>query len=123
MKRAGLRNISVEELVERFVEIAFEQHEALLAEETAKYNRLFDRMQEVEDELGSREGDQRRALLRLFNHPNAQVRLKAATATLALVPEDARAVLQAIKDRHEFPQALHAGMTLWNLDQGVFKPA
>lgn len=122
MKRVPLQNMTAPQLVERFIAIALEQGDALLMDETAKYNRLFDQMEKVEAELKSRDGDQRRMLLRLFNHPRAGVRLKAAEATLALAPEAARRVLQTIKERREYPQALYAGMTLWNLDRGVFKP-
>lgn len=51
-----------------------------------------------------------------------QVRLKAAKNTLAVAPQAARETLEAIANSHEFPQAGEAGMSLWNLDQGVFKP-
>jgi hypothetical protein len=58
----------------------------------------------------------------LYRHPNAQVRLMAATATLAVAPEAARQLLQAIADSNDYPQAGDAGMSLWNLERGVFKP-
>lgn len=117
-----LHDKPLHELVGQFVDIALAQDEALMRDETARYNRLFDRMEEVKAELKSRVGDQRRTLVSLFAHPSAQVRMKAAVATLALTPDESRAVLQKIKDQQEFPQALHAGMTLWNLEQGIFKP-
>lgn len=122
MKRADLRDMSVDQLLGRFSEIALAQHDALLMNDTAKFNRLFDEMEEVEAELKFRAGDQRRILLHLFDHPNPQVRLAAAKATLALAPKEARNVLQKIKDRREYPQALDAGMTMRALDDGVFKP-
>src|SRR5262249_46404110 len=67
-------------------------------------------------------GDQRRALLPLYDHPNAQVRLKAVKATLAVAPERARRMLEIIADSREYPQAGDAGMTIDALDQGIFKP-
>ena len=76
----------------------------------------------VEDELKARDGDQRRELLSLYNHPNAQVRLNAVKATLAVAPEPARRALQAIADSREYPQAGDAGMSIWNLERGIFKP-
>lgn len=109
-------------MIERFVEICLTQNEALLESDTAKFNKLFDRMHEVVSELRSRPGDQRKGLAALYDHPNAQVRLKAATNTLAVAPAEARQVLKLIRERQEHPQALDAGMTLWNLDRGVFKP-
>jgi len=48
--------------------------------------------------------------------------LKAVKATLAVAPEAARQELQAIADSREYPQAGEAGMSLWNLDRGIFKP-
>ena len=59
---------------------------------------------------------------RRLDHPNAQARLKAATATLAIAPMEAREVLERIQRLKEFPQAGEAGMRLWNIDRGVFKP-
>jgi hypothetical protein len=122
MSRANLDRMDVGQLVERFTEIALAQDEALLMDEIAKFNRLFDQMDAVKNQLRTRNGDQRRALLRLYNHPNAQVRLKAAVATLAVAPEEARELLQTIADSREYPQAGDAGMTLVNLDRGVFRP-
>jgi hypothetical protein len=122
MNPPELPHLSVDELVERFSEITLKQDRALMRDEIASFNRLFGQMVDVKEELRSRSGDQRGALLRLFDHPNAQVRLKAAKATLALAPVAAREMLQAIADSKEFPQAGEAGMSLRNLDNGTFKP-
>jgi hypothetical protein len=114
--------MTVPELVERFAAIALEQDEALRMNEIAKFNRLFDQMEEVEQELKVRAGDQRQALLALYDHSNMQVRLKAVKATLAVTPIAARQMLEAIANSGWFPQAGEAGMSLVNLDRGVFKP-
>ena len=122
MKRAKLQDITVSQLVERFTGIGIEQDQALLRRQYGKFNRLFDEMVAVEDELKRRDGDQRRELLSLYKHRNAQVRLNAIKATLAVSPEIARQALQALADSREYPQAGDAGMSLWNLEQGIFKP-
>jgi hypothetical protein len=122
VKRKALQDLSIVQLVSTFEQIALAQDKALLMDEIAKYNRLYGEMDALKHELRNRTGDQRRALMSLYDHPNAQVRLKAAVATLAISYEPARKVLQAIVDSGEQPQALHAGMTLRNLDDGVFKP-
>ena len=62
------------------------------------------------------------ALTVLYEHGNAQVRLQAAGATLAVEPGTARRVMEAIAASKTFPQAGHAGMTLDALDRGIFKP-
>lgn len=122
MKRLKLQDLSVDQLLERFTAIALEQDQALLMDEIARFNKLFDQMDAVKKELRSRSGDQRRALLALYDHPNIQVRLKAAVGTLAVEPESARKLLQSIADSREYPQAADAGMTLGELDRGIFKP-
>lgn len=122
MKRKTLGTISGTELVERFLEIALEQDNAILMDEIARYNRLYGRMEEVKEELKRRPGDLRRALVALYDHPNAQVRLKAAIATLAVAPGSARSVLQEISDRNEYPQAADARGMMRALDEGRYKP-
>src|SRR5688572_21697438 len=122
MTRIRLHDMTVEKLVERFVSLALAQDEALLMDEFGKFNKLFFEMQAVNQELKRRDGDQRRALLRLYDHPNAQVRLKAAKTTFAVAPTAARQMLEKVAASKEFPQAGEAGMSLWNLDEGVYKP-
>ena len=122
MKRIDIPEMTVEQLVERFAAIATDQDEAMRKDDNAKFTRLFWQMEAVEGELKARLGDQRRALLRLYDHPNTQVRLTAAKATLAVAPEFARRLLQTIADSKDFPQAGDAGMSLDNLERGIFKP-
>jgi hypothetical protein len=122
MNRTKLEKMSVDQLVEQFTAIALEQDRALDEDDTAEYNRLYDRLQAVVEELKDREGDQRRALLRLGSHRNAQVRLKSAIATLALAPEEARHVLQRIVNGGEYPQAMYARGMLRALDAGTYVP-
>jgi hypothetical protein len=122
MKKIQPRDLTNEQLVAQFEAIALQQDEALLQDELAKFNRLFAQMNAVELELKSRPGDQRRLLLRLYDHPNAQVRLKAAKRTLAIAPEQARRMLEVIADSGRYPQAGEAGMSLANLERGIFKP-
>lgn len=118
-----LQDMTVEQMVERFVAIALDQDKALLRREHARFNRLFDKMEAVEDELRSRDGDQRRALLSLYNHPSTQVRVKAVKATLAVTPEAALRELKEIAESRKYPQAGEAGMSLLNLERGIFKPS
>jgi hypothetical protein len=118
MKRINLAELTVAQLVERFTEIARAQHRATLMFQIAKYNRLFDQMSDVMAALKVRSGDQRRALIPLFSHPNAQVRFTAAVATMRLDREGARRVLELIRERNEYPQAADARSILQSLDEG-----
>lgn len=122
MKKIELSSLSATQLVEKFAAIAREQDQAILASATAKYNRLYDRMAEVVDELKSRPGDQRRELARLYEFPNVQVRLKAAIHTLAVMPIEARSQLEIIAEMHWFPQTADALGMLRSMDQGRYVP-
>ena len=123
MKRVATKDMTVEQLVERFTEIALAQDEVLLMDEIGKYNHLYDQMDALEQELKERSGDQRSGLLPLFEHKNSQVRLKAALATLSIDPEAARQVLQHISDKNEYPQAMSARSMLDALDEGRYVPS
>jgi hypothetical protein len=123
MKRVSTKDMTVEQLVERFTTMALDQDEALLMDELARYNRIYDQMDALKKELKVREGDKRRVLLPLLDHGNAQVRLKAAIATLTIEPEAAREALQKIVDQKEFPQAGSAGSMLDALDEGRYVPS
>ncbi len=90
MNKRALQSLTGNELVERFASIALDQDKAIFNEDNRSYNRLFDQMEQVIDELKVRPGDQRSALLALYNNPNIQVRLKAALATMEVAPRAAR---------------------------------
>jgi hypothetical protein len=114
--------MTIDQLVERFVEICVAQSEALLDDDVGKFRRSFEQMRAVLEELKLRPGDQRTALTPLYEHPNMQVRLKAAKNTLAVTPDAARKVLESIQASQHYPQAMEAGMCLRNLETGFFKP-
>jgi Domain of unknown function (DUF2019) len=122
MRRADLKSMTVDQLVDRFAEIGVAQDQAELMGEIGKFNRLYGQMDDVDQELRRRGREARLALLQLFDHPNMQVRLKAAKRTLGVSPQKARQVIEAISESNWFPQAGEAGMTLSNLDSGFFKP-
>jgi hypothetical protein len=122
MKRTKPKEMSVDQLVERFAAVCVEQDRALLYSDIKKFNQLYDQMASIRDELKRRAGDQRSALLALYDHPNPQVQLQAARASLAVAPETGRLLIEKIASSRKFPQAGDAGMTLFNLDRGVFKP-
>ena len=123
MRRNVLTDASADDLIAEYARIGVEQDDALLRDQTARFNRLFKAMDAIEKELRGRTGDQRRALLALFDHPNLQVQLNAAKATLALEPSVARAKIEEIQKEKWAPQGLDAGMTIFALDEGIFKPS
>jgi hypothetical protein len=123
MTTNALKVMTVSELVERFAVIAIDQDKAIFEENNTRYRKLYGLMEAVRRELKARPGDQRKALLPLFEHPNLQVRLKAAITTLALAPGPSRQLLQAIANSHRFPQAADAGLILDGLRDGSFVPS
>ena len=116
MKQADLTGLTVGELVERFAAMGVAQNKALLWDEYAEFSRLYWQMDEIRNELQERPGDQRRALMTLFNHADPQVRLKAGLATIDVTPDAAREVLQKLVDTRCYPQAADALATIWHLD-------
>jgi hypothetical protein len=122
MRLKAVNQMTTSELVDKFAEVTIAQDEAELRGQMSKYNRLYKQMTDVEAELKSREGDQRRELLRLFDHPNLHVRVQAAMLTLAVAPLEARTQLEILAASDRLPYSADAGMCLWNLDRGVFRP-
>jgi hypothetical protein len=122
VKRSDLDTPTVAQLVARFAQIGLEQDHALLREDIPRVNELYDQLKEIELSLKRLDGDQRHALIPLHQHPNMQVRMKAAKATLAIAPEASRATLESIRAANWQPQSLEAGMSLRRLDDGLYKP-
>jgi hypothetical protein len=126
MTQTDFRGMTIDQLVDRFAEIGIAQDNALWdalgKDENPEFNRLYWEMDAIDKELRRRGRDARLALTRLYTHRNTQVRLKAAVRTLGVAPVEARQVIEQISQSGLYPQAGDAGMTLVNLDRGIFKP-
>lgn len=120
--RRNLHSMSETEIVDAFEQFCIEQYDAMEGNANARANRLVWKVHELEMELKSRSGDQRLLLKALFGHPNMQVRLAAARATLAVDYSAARRELEAIVDEQWYPQTAEARMALENLDSGFYRP-
>lgn len=121
-KGGELRSLTVEQLVAAFEAMGIEQAHAELHGKISKYNRLFEKMVAIQDELKVRADDQRSALVSLLRHPNPQVRYMAAEYTLAVAPRESRQTLQDLSDKNIYPQAANARGTLRSLAIGRRKP-
>lgn len=108
----NLGGMAVDELLAAYVALCLRQFDANEVEDSRRYNATFPIVMAIETELESRAGDQRRALMGLFDHPNIQVRLQAARACRSVAPVAAAALLEEIKASQRFPQAADAGMWL-----------
>lgn len=114
--------MSNEQIIEKFVSIGMQQFELRQKLLISKFNVLYKKQRELAQELARRAGDQRYLLKALYSHPNNQVRLNAAKNTLAIVRSEARAVLEDIEKNGKSIESMDAGMCLWALDEGIFKP-
>ncbi|MGH6682331.1 MAG: DUF2019 domain-containing protein [Pseudolabrys sp.] len=122
MKSLLLKDMTVPQLIEQFTSLALGQFKAELYGEIKKYNRMYDEIVAIRQELKNRANDQRTALVPLFTHTNPQVRLMAAQSALAVAPAAAQQTLQALSDRNIYPQAAYARGTLMALERGDRKP-
>ena len=126
MTRVNLSALSIDQLVDRFEElnIALDnaQWDSLGKSDYSKVNRLVYSIRDIGEELRARGREARLALTRLSTNRNIQVRLMAAKMTLGVAPIEGRKIIEEIAASKIYPQAGDAGMTLSNLDEGVFKP-
>ena len=126
MRNVNLEELTVDQLVDRFsdLNVALDdaQWDALGQSNYSKVKSLIYSIRDVDEELRARGRDARLALTRLYESRNVQVRLMAAKLTLGIVPVEARRVIEQISASKIYPQAGDAGMTLVNLDEGIFKP-
>ncbi len=122
MTSRPLSSLDIEQIIHEYVRLSEQQDEAQLDDDHGRYNKIYAKLDLIDKELRSRGMTARLALARLFDHKNLQVRVNAATDLLGVVPNEARPVLERIRQSRQGPQCLDAGMTLRNVDNGVFKP-
>ncbi|MCW4116147.1 DUF2019 domain-containing protein [Aurantimonas sp. MSK8Z-1] len=122
MAPIDLEAVSDDDLVAPFLELGLAQDKADQEVSQRKKNRAILARFDVEAELKRRPDDQRRLLRPLYDHSNVQVQLHAASATLALFPEEARRKIEEIASWHFPSTGLEAGMLIWTLDKKIFVP-
>ncbi len=119
---SGIRDISVQQLLDRFVDVCLDQEDALSDEDYDKFNRLYDVRMDIQDELKRRGDKARRSLLRLYDHPNLTVQMFAAAATAGLEREAALAKLREIGARRDFLDSIRANSMATRLEEGAWDP-
>lgn len=121
MANGRFKSMPTEELAAKFEAICLEQYQCIFEGKNRKYNRLFDKIIAIREELKVR--NERQTLLPFLSHKNRQVRYQAAMATLLISPARAEQTLEQLRDGHEFPQAADASMVLDGLADGSFTPS
>lgn len=108
------------DIVAIFVALSREQGEALNRRETRKYNRIFDQILAIRQELESRAGDERNALIPLLDHMNLQVKMNAAFAVLPIAKEAAFATLKWVAESRYMPFAAYARGSVEAIEEDDF---
>ncbi|MCQ8783342.1 DUF2019 domain-containing protein [Mangrovibrevibacter kandeliae] len=122
MTTQPLISLTLQELVAEFVEVSLQQERAERLLEQSKINRAVRRRFEIRDELKCRDGDQRRMLRDLYDHPSSQVQLNAASSTLFHFPEEARQKIEYLSRWEVGLVALEARTLLSALDKRGWVP-
>lgn len=110
------------ELACEFATLAQKRGLAVLDSNVRNANKAFDGMWEIRKIVSARGNEARSALVPLLDHPDRFVRYYAAKNLLAVAPERARAIIEWNHKYWFDALAFDAGMTLHNLDTGLFKP-
>lgn len=116
MSKRDFTTWKVDNLCERYAELSVRQSTASDLAQMSVVNQLGDEIREIGNELKSRPDDRGRTLMRLFHHPNLNVRLNAGRSLMNMFPEEARMQIQAIADSGKYPFAVEAGLYLSSLD-------
>lgn len=122
MNGRDLKKMPEQALVHQFREFALDQESALLDSDTAKYNRLYKKLEAIESELKVRGPEARKALLTLLDDANLRVRYEAARRLLAVNRHAALTALNEVATSHQMPEQAEAQITLSNLEHGIFTP-
>ncbi|HEY0235251.1 MAG TPA: DUF2019 domain-containing protein [Afipia sp.] len=112
MRSADLSQFTVEQLLGRFVALCLQDERAMKLAQVSVRNRLVVEISDITKELKKRPGDQRGALIGLFDHPNLQVRYHVATNLMNMIPERALREMNSIADSKIYPIAGCAGTYL-----------
>ena len=122
MNRPNLDKLSNAELVRRFAEAAKKRGLAVLDSDVRNANRVIQYMHAIDSVLRARGIEARKELLPLLDSEDRFVRYYSAKNLLGIAPSQARAVIEWTHKYWYDAIAFDAGMTLSNLDSGVFKP-
>lgn len=117
--KTDLSKATAESLLDLYVRLSAEQSQAHYVCNAARYNRIGDTLYEITNEMKRRPEDRGASLLKLFGHPNSQVRFNAATSVSGLYTQEARQVLQLIAASETDLLSFDAKMYLRTLDDWI----
>jgi hypothetical protein len=121
MKKVDHSKMAIEELLDLYTRFSIEQGNAAYVANTSRVNRIGDALYLISNEIRRRSDDRGRSMLKLFEHPNAQVRFNAAASVSGVFPKEARQAMQDIADSKTEMLAFDAKMYLHTLDEWIRK--
>ena len=122
MRRSDFTKLTNTDLVQRFIEAAKRRGLAVLDLDARNASSMVLYMHAIDSVLRSRGIEARKELLPLLDNKDRYVQYYAAKQLLGIAPDRAREIIES-NHKHGFDAiAFDAGMTLFNLDTGVFKP-
>lgn len=122
MKKETAEGLTTEQLVVEFMSAAHSRGTAILDMDTARANQTLDKLQVIDSVLRARGVDARMSLFPLLRNSDRSIRYFAAMYMLGLCPIEARQVIEEIARPKFDPICTDAGMCLYTLDTGIFKP-
>ena len=118
MTDVNYSSVSVDDLLKNFERACLNQYDTYLHRDITRFNNEFQILVDIKNELQSRGAEARRALIRLLNNKNKQVRLQAAKFVYAVAKDEAKMCLQNLA-AGPFPddQVFSARMCLRRLEE------
>lgn len=118
MRNNVYSSLSIDELLRIYEKSCLIRYETDITDDIELYNREYQTLVDIKNELQSRGTSARRELLRLFRNSNKQVRLMAAKQVYPVAREEAIKCLQDLA-AGAFPddQVFAARMTLRRLEE------
>lgn len=123
MKRGiKLADLTIEQLLGLYTELGLAQYAAEQRGRQTQSNRLSKKGFDVAKELERRPGDQSRALLQLYDHPNMRVKYNAARDTWFAANVESRRKLEELRESNWLPYSAEAAIQIRILDGTACKP-
>ena len=135
MRMGRLSQAAVPDLSRMFVELCRRERATILRMDTREHHRQSDRLMEIAEEIKSRGEEGRKALLSLLDHDDENVRLWAASHSLAFAPDIAVPALEdlvALGDRERDGELRHDVVSIalsaermlynWREERGLLTP-
>ncbi|MFY0523058.1 DUF2019 domain-containing protein [Archangium gephyra] len=122
MKKAQLKDLSIEQLIEMTRTASAERWRAINAGRPKDGNRMFDLLVAIRRELRTRGLEAQRRLMGLLDDPDPGTRCWAAVSVLEFAPEEGERVLAELAKLPDSLVGFSAEMTLEQWKAGTFKP-